>query len=562
MPTPASSELLRSFVSQGSEPAFRALVDRYLPLVYSTALRQVGGNTTLAEETAQDVFVILARKCGALVDRPTISSWLFHATRLSAIDKVRREQRRLEREQKACAMEQTNAEPETIDWERTRPLLDSLLGELSRRDQDALFMRFFEGRTFAEIGEKLKIGEDGARLRSNRAVEKINSLLSRRGSKSTSAVLARVLTTQQSGAVPAGLAASTASGGFSGAASAIGGFAATSLIFPIMKTSQIIAGSIALLATMGLGSAFYVAQVSRRDEASIETLREERTALRKEITTLHGRLQTGAAFLTAARKELDTLRASREQSAVGDRPAKPAPPAASASVPSSIADLLNQVDYILAHPELRPAFVSQVVQQLSGSDRRFFKSIGVSVEHEAAIGKEAAEYANTLLNARANRIGGEDFVDLFSAADEYSFNQVKRILGDNAFDQLKQFKSNGRENNTVDHLAAQLYFTDSPLTGQQADQLTQILVQSRFSADDARPVGTNKVAGQRISRAEYTAFREAQDARPSETRIALITDAAIARASGDLPTGTVAALKELQERQITQIQLMPTRPGK
>ena len=174
MPTPESSDLLRSFVSQGSEPAFRTLVDRYLPLVYSTALRQVGGNTTLAEEVSQDVFIVLARKAEALVDRPTITPWLFNATRLSAINKLRREQRRLEREQKAYVMEQMSAESETIDWEGTRPLLDSLLGELSRRDQDALFMRFFEGRPFSEIGETLKIGEDGARLRSNRAGSSAN----------------------------------------------------------------------------------------------------------------------------------------------------------------------------------------------------------------------------------------------------------------------------------------------------------------------------------------------------------------------------------------------------
>ncbi len=557
-----SSELLRSYASHGSESAFRVLVERYLPLVYSTALRQVGGNTTLAEEVSQDVFIVLAKKSSALGDRPTITPWLFNATRLSAVNKLRGEQRRLEREQKAYAMEQIVTGAEKIDWERTRPLLDSLLSELPHRDQDTLFMRFFEGRTFAEIGERLKIGEDGARHRSNRALDKINFLLSRRGVRSTSAVLAEVLMTQHAGAVPAGLASMTTSGVFSSTAVAVGGSATSHLIFPIMNTSQIAVGSIAMLAVMGLGSAFYVAQATRHDEASIESLRQERTALRREVGVLQGRLQSEAATLAAAQKDLDVLRASKEAPAAATTSAKPALPAARVSAPSSITELLNQVDYVLAHPELRPAFVRQVVQQLSGSDKRFFKSIGLSSEQEAAIKKEANDYANTLLNARANRIGGEDFVDLFSAADEYSFSQVKRILGDDAFTQLKQFKASGRENNTADQLAAHLYFTDSPLTVQQADLLTQILVQNKFSTSRTRPVVTNIVAGQIVSDAEYAAFRESQSSQPSETRVALITDAAISQAKGTLPAGTVAALKDLQVRQIIHIQLMPSLAGK
>ena len=63
------SELLRAYFSDRSESAFQALVERYLPLVYATALRKVGGNTTLAEEVSQDVFIVLARKGAALVNR-------------------------------------------------------------------------------------------------------------------------------------------------------------------------------------------------------------------------------------------------------------------------------------------------------------------------------------------------------------------------------------------------------------------------------------------------------------------------------------------------------------
>jgi hypothetical protein len=307
---------------------------------------------------------------------------------------------------------------------------------------------------------------------------------------------------------------------------------------------------------MGMGGAFYIAQSARRDEAAIETLRQERATLQREVATLHGRLRE-AATLDTVQRERDTLHAAKKNAVAATPAAKPSA-SSNVSAPSSIAELLNQIDYVLAHPELRPAFVRQVVQQLTGGDQRFFQSIGITAEQEQAIRKEASDYANTLLNARANRIGGEDFTDLFSAADDYSFNQVKRILGDEAFAQLKQLKASARENNTVDQLAVQLYTTDAPLTGEQAAVLRRILVQNRFSVEPSDAGIANTIGGRAVSDAEYIAFREAQSAQSGAPRVALVTDAAIAQARGTLPARTVAALQALQERQLTQIQLLPS----
>lgn len=555
-PATDASELLRAYASHGDGAAFRTLVDRFLPLVYSTALRQVGGNAALAEEAAQDVFIALARKSRSLCDRPTLATWLFSAARLSAINLLRREQRRLEKEQKAYVMQQIDPDPESTDWERTRPAIDVLLSQLSARDQETVFLRFFEGRTFAEIGERLGIGEDGARLRSNRAIDKINALLARRGIKSTSALLASALATQQSIALPPGLAVATTTAALSGATAA-GGFATFPLLLSLMNTSQFVAGSLAVLAIAGLGGALYQSQAHRTAETALAAAREENATLHRQLTELRSPApdsRARAASLTAASAlpAASPPAASRAQTA-----AKTAAPAANTSVPSSVEDLLRQVDLVLGRPELRPAFVEQVVQQLWGNDQRLLQSLGVSLEQQEAIKKEARDYANTLLDARARRVGGEDFREAFEAADEYSFQQVKRILGDETFARLKQLKASARENTTVDHLASRLYYTDSPLTGQQADQLTRILVQHRFS-----PTRTDTVAGQIVSGADYAGFRAAQSPQHSETRVALVTDAAIAQAQTTLPAGTVLALKNLQAQQVTQIRLLASGPGK
>src|SRR5664279_3871063 len=51
-----TNQLLREYVETGSEPAFREIVSRYVDLVYSVALRRLGGHEHLARDVVQTVF--------------------------------------------------------------------------------------------------------------------------------------------------------------------------------------------------------------------------------------------------------------------------------------------------------------------------------------------------------------------------------------------------------------------------------------------------------------------------------------------------------------------------
>src|SRR5947207_15445919 len=76
-------QLLQSFAEHGSEAAFRTLVERHLPLVLGTA-RRITGESGLAEEVAQTVFILLARKARNLRPGTILSAWLYRATRFVA----------------------------------------------------------------------------------------------------------------------------------------------------------------------------------------------------------------------------------------------------------------------------------------------------------------------------------------------------------------------------------------------------------------------------------------------------------------------------------------------
>jgi len=207
------AELLRRFVEDRSEAAFTELVQRHIGLVYSCALRHVGGDAQLAEDVTQQVFCDLARKASLLLTRPALSGWLYVGAHHAAAAVVRTERRRKVREEYATTMETilhpspSNSEP---DWTRLRPLLDELILELESTDRDAVMLRFFEKRPFAEIATALRLTEDAARKRTERAVEKLRARLAERGVTSGTSALAFALAGQAAATVPAALAGQVA----------------------------------------------------------------------------------------------------------------------------------------------------------------------------------------------------------------------------------------------------------------------------------------------------------------------------------------------------------------
>ncbi len=62
--------------------------------------------------------------------------------------------------------------------------------QLGQKDHDALVLRFFENKNFAEVGAALGASEDAAKMRVNRALEKLRKFFTKRGvTLSTAAIL-------------------------------------------------------------------------------------------------------------------------------------------------------------------------------------------------------------------------------------------------------------------------------------------------------------------------------------------------------------------------------------
>ena len=251
MSTKDTGELLRAFTEKGSEDAFQELVARYIDLVYSIALRRVGGNAHQAQDVTQTVFSDLAGKARSLSSGVQLGGWLHRHTCFVAANFTRTERRRQAREQIAVQMN-TVSDTHDASWNDVAPALDDAVDQLDDPDRMAVILRFYEQYDLRRLGAVLGVGEDAAQKRVSRALDKLRELLVRRGVALSAIALANVLATHAVIAAPLGLAQAVARKSFAKAAAGAGVFAGLLglLTSTAMKVGFCMVALVAVIATV------------------------------------------------------------------------------------------------------------------------------------------------------------------------------------------------------------------------------------------------------------------------------------------------------------------------
>src|SRR3954462_1991845 len=149
------ADLLRDFAA-GSQEAFSALVHRHMNLVYAAARRQVR-DPHVAEDVAQAVFIILARRAGSLRACPAIAGWLLKTTCHVASNARRSQHRRQKHEQVAAMLASQRTEFPAIDRNGINAVLDDAISKLRPNDRCAIAMRFLQDRSVEEISAAMQI---------------------------------------------------------------------------------------------------------------------------------------------------------------------------------------------------------------------------------------------------------------------------------------------------------------------------------------------------------------------------------------------------------------------
>ena len=373
--------------------------------------------------------------------------------------------------------------PDHADWERLRPLLDAAMHELKARDRAAVLLRFFEKRSFADVGRHLGLGENAARMSVERALNKLGGLLARRGITSSSAALSLALTQQAVKAAPAGMAATVASAAL-GQAALVGSAGVGTVLASFMANTKLTLCVAALAGLLAIGTGIIT-------ETRWARMTEELAGLAQETAAVTGRAQEIEARL-AARAETEPVGPT---AVVAPSPA--AQPAetkrdeylrAALSDPASIRLFaqLHRVDarrrYAALYRQLgwTATQVEQFEMILEASTVDDLRSQGGAEIKDGAL-TLTLEIASQLERIRA----------------EFE-NRVRVTFGEAALQQFQAFEHTSPARAVADDVARRVYLSATPLTAGQADELVRILEVNTAASDPGRTLRNREMTWDQV----------------------------------------------------------------
>lgn len=466
------NELLRRFAENFSEDAFAELVRRYLELVYHAAVRQLGGDAHAAEDVTQVVFSLLGQKAGSLRGHENLAGWLHTTTRFAARRVRRTEQRRRAREQEAQLMHELTTET-TADaaWQQIRPVIDEALGELNPPDRAAVLCRYFAALPLAEVGAKLGVTEDAARMRVDRALEKLRLVLARRGVTSTAAALGLLLAHQPAIAMPAGLAKTVTAQAVSAAVAA----SSTFNLLQFMSVSKISITIAGLVLALAVGTAGYEVYASREADAALTDATQLNDAISAKLQAVEQSSRTGERDLARLEQDVESARAAKAAAAKPPA-ARPAVSGGASAAPAW--DAAKEGNAFLArHPEARQAIVDRSTAKLNFRWGALFEALNLSPA-------QIAQFEALMREGETVNFPGPDGKVLAlrpgtGMSHDDVTNHLRELLGEDGYARMQQYAQAVPAREFTVQLASALYSTPDPLSSEQAGQLIQIMAASR-----------------------------------------------------------------------------------
>ena len=173
--TVTDQALLERWYTHRDAEAFKTIAQRHAGMVYATC-RRVLRNATDAEDVAQECFEVLC----STRQRPNrnLASWLHTVAVNRAINRIRAEKRKAERQSAYAMGKQGSVE---IGWDDLYELVDEVIAELPQEMSEPVVRHFFENETHDEIARSLGVTRSAITHRIGRAVDRMRASLERRG---------------------------------------------------------------------------------------------------------------------------------------------------------------------------------------------------------------------------------------------------------------------------------------------------------------------------------------------------------------------------------------------
>ena len=182
-------ELLQRYIRSREQTAFATLVARHGPRVLGVC-RRVLRDEHAAEDAFQNVFLLLARKAGAIRERTLLAGWLYGAACRTAAHARADSARRRDREAQAEAGRLPDDPAVESAARELSAVLDEEVGRLPERYRSPIVLCHIEGQTHDEAARRLRCSPRTLQRLLERGRALLRVRLDRRGVTLSAALLA------------------------------------------------------------------------------------------------------------------------------------------------------------------------------------------------------------------------------------------------------------------------------------------------------------------------------------------------------------------------------------
>ena len=151
---------LVQLVLDGEMSAYNELLFRYEAPIYKFVANTIK-NDDIAKDICQEVFITAYYKLYTYKKKHRFSSWLFQIALNKSIDYMRKNKKIQQVDIDSTSIFDKNISPEHYaEYKETKRDLEGFIKTLSETEQHILALRYsYEGLTFQDIGEILKIND-------------------------------------------------------------------------------------------------------------------------------------------------------------------------------------------------------------------------------------------------------------------------------------------------------------------------------------------------------------------------------------------------------------------
>ena len=177
-------QLLLGLIAMQNQAALEAFYDRYVRQVYSLVL-SILRDPGLAEEVTQEVFFNVWKRASSFnSERGRPATWLLSVAHHRAIDALRRQRRRGQREtplepevESTHPSNESEGPPEAAMLLENKERVREALRKLPQEQQRVIILAYFQGLTQVEISERLEQPLGTVKTRIRLGMEKLRLAL-------------------------------------------------------------------------------------------------------------------------------------------------------------------------------------------------------------------------------------------------------------------------------------------------------------------------------------------------------------------------------------------------